>query len=216
VLKQPRELYNIQRPKKPIKKPTVFSEKEIKKIIQAITNPKHKAMIMIGYAAGLRVSEIVSLKIADIDSSRMVLYIRNAKGKKDRQVGLSEVLLPLLRLYYKQYKPKKFLFEGQLVKEYSTRSLQLMLKDAKQKAGVTKEGSMHALRHSFATHLLEGGTDLTIIQKLLGHNDIKTTLRYTHVSNKLLQNVKSPLDKLFYNLALRNFHSHLYYFANHL
>lgn len=197
VLHRPREFYTLQRPKKALKNPTVFSESEITKIIQAISNPKHRAMIMIGYAAGLRVSEIVNLKIKDIDSERMVIYIRNAKGKKDRQVSLSETLLPFLRSYYIKYKPKGYLFEGQQGGAYSTRSLQLILKEAKQKAGVKKQGSMHALRHSFATHLLEGGTDLTLIQKLLGHNDIKTTLRYTHVSKTLLQKVQSPLDKLF-------------------
>lgn len=152
---------------------------------------------MIGYAAGLRVSEIVGLKITDIDSARMVVYVRNAKGKKDRQVGLSETLLPFLRAYYVQYKPKEYLFEGQKGGPYSTRSLQLILKGAKQKAGITKQGSMHALRHSFATHLLEGGTDVTLMQKRLGHYDIKTTLRYTHVSKTLLENVQSPFDKLF-------------------
>lgn len=153
-------------------------------------------MLMIGYAAGLRVSEIINLKIKDIDSERMMLHVRNAKGKKDREVILSETLLTILRDYYKSYKPKEFLFEGQQGGAYSTRSLQLILKEAKQKAGVKKEGSIHAFRHSFATHLLEGGTDLSIIQKLLGHNDIKTTLRYTHVSKVELQKVISPLDKL--------------------
>jgi site-specific recombinase XerD len=122
---------------------------------------------------------IINIKIKDIDSERMMLHIRNAKGKKDREVILSETLLSILRDYYKSYKPKEFLFEGQQRGAYSTRSLQLILKEAKQKAGLKKEGSIHALRHSFATHLLEGGTDLIIIQKLLGHNDIKTTLGYT-------------------------------------
>ena len=138
VWQQPREVYSIQRPKKAIKNPTVFSESEITKIIQAIGNPKHKAMIMIGYAAGLQVSEIVRLKIADIDSERMVMYVRNAKGKKDRQLGLSETLLHYLRAYYIQYKPGEFLFEGQQRGPYSTRSLQLILKEAKQKAGIKK------------------------------------------------------------------------------
>ncbi len=196
VLKKPKEFYELQRPKKPIKNVTVFSENEVTKIIDAISNIKHKSMLMIGYAAGLRISEIVSLKIKDIDSERMMLHIRNAKGKKDREVILSQTLLPILRDYYKKFKPKEYLFEGQQGGAYSARSLQLIIKQAKGKAGVKKEGSIHAFRHSFATHLLEGGTDLTIIQKLLGHNDIKTTLRYTHVSNATLQKVVSPLDKL--------------------
>jgi site-specific recombinase XerD len=196
VLKKQKEFYQLQRPKKPIKNVTVFSENEVTKIISAISNIKHKAMLMIGYAAGLRISEIVNLKIKDIDSERMMLHIRNAKGKKDREVILSETLLLVLREYYKKYSPKDFLFEGQTGTQYSTRSLSLVMQQAKLKAGVKKEGSIHAFRHSFATHLLEGGTDITIIQKLLGHNDIKTTLRYTHVSNVMINKVKSPLDKL--------------------
>jgi site-specific recombinase XerD len=199
VIKKPKEFYELQRPKKPIKNVTVFSENEVTKIINAITNIKHKAMLMIGYAAGLRISEIINLKIKDIDSERMMLHIRNAKGKKDREVILSETLLNVLRVYYKQFTPKLFLFEGQTGGVYSARSLQKIISEAKTKAGVTKEGSIHALRHSFATHLMEGGTDLSIIQKLLGHNDIKTTLRYTHVSKAAIGKVKSPLDKLILN-----------------
>ncbi|HUS02333.1 MAG TPA: site-specific integrase [Chitinophagaceae bacterium] len=196
VLKKPKEIYELQRPKKPIKNVTVFSENEVTKIINAISNIKHKAMLMIGYAAGLRISEIINLKIKDIDSERMMLHIRNAKGKKDREVVLSETLLIVLRIYYKEYKPKQFLFEGQSGGAYTARSLNRIMQDAKQKAGVKKEGSIHAFRHSFATHLLEGGTDISIIQTLLGHNDIKTTLRYTHVSKASLQKVVSPLDKI--------------------
>lgn len=196
VLKRPKEIYELQRPKKPVKNVTVFSENEVTRIINAITNIKHKAMLMIGYAAGLRISEIINLKIKDIDSERMMLHIRNAKGKKDREVILSETLLTVLRDYYRLYQPKQFLFEGQTGAAYSTRSLQKIIADAKKKGGVTKEGSIHALRHSFATHLMEGGTNLSIIQKLLGHNDIKTTLRYTHVSRATLGKVISPLDKL--------------------
>lgn len=198
VLKKPGEFYELQRPKKPIKNVTVFSENEVTKIITAIINVKHKAMVMIGYAAGLRISEIISLKIKDIDSERMMLHIRNAKGKKDREVILSETLLNVLRIYYKQYTPKQYLFEGQAGGAYTSRSLNRIMQDAKEKAGVKKEGSIHAFRHSFATHLLEGGTDISIIQKLLGHNDIKTTLRYTHVSKVELQKVQSPLDKLIF------------------
>ena len=196
VLKMPRELYALQRPKKPVKNVTVFSENEVTRIINAISNIKHKAMLMIGYAAGLRISEITSIKIKDIDSERMMLHIKKAKGKKDREVILSETLLVALRKYYKAYKPKEYLFEGQAGSQYSTRSLNLIMQQAKLKAGIKKEGSIHAFRHSFATHLLEGGTDLSLIQRLLGHNDIKTTLRYTHVSKTMMQKIQSPLDKL--------------------
>lgn len=196
VLKKPKEIYEVQRPKKPIKNVTVFSENEVTRIINAITNIKHKAMLMIGYAAGLRISEIINLKIKDIDSERMMLHIKSAKGKKDREVILSERLLAELRSYYKLHKPKVFLFEGQKGSQYSTRSLNMIMQQAKLRAGVKKEGSIHAFRHSFATHLLEGGTDLSVIQRLLGHNDIKTTLRYTHVSKTMIQKIQSPLDKL--------------------
>jgi site-specific recombinase XerD len=202
VLKSPPQLYDIQRPKKPIKNVTVFSENEVARIINAISNIKHRSMIMIGYAAGLRISEIVAMKIKDVDSERMMLHVRSAKGKKDREVILSETLLIILREYFIKFKPKEYLFEGQTGNAYSTRSLQKILSEAKKRAGVKKDGSLHALRHSFATHLLENGTDLSIIQKLLGHSDIKTTLRYTHVSKAILGKVISPLDKL--NLKKEN------------
>ena len=135
----------------------------------------------------------------DIDSQRMCILIRQAKGKKDRMVTLSPVLLVMLREYWAQYKPHKdgFLFPGQEKScPYSTRSLQLVLAAAKQKAGVLKPGSIHALRHSFATHLLDKGTDVTMIMKLLGHNDLKTTLRYLHVTNRDMLQIISPLDGL--------------------
>lgn len=196
VLEMTGESYAIQRPKKPIKNVTVFSENEVTRIIDAITNIKHKAMLMIVYAAGLRISEIIHLKVANIASERMMLHIKNAKGKKDREVILSETLLSILRDYYKMYKPKQLLFEGQSGGAYSSRSLNMIMHHAKVKAGVKKEGSIHAFRHSFATHLLEGGTDISIIKQLLGHNDIRTTLRYTHVAITALQKVQSPLDKL--------------------
>jgi site-specific recombinase XerD len=156
VLKKPKGIYDLQRPKKPLKNVTVFSENEVTRIINAITNIKHKAMLMISYAAGLRISEIINLEIKDIDSERMMLHVRNAKGKKDREVILSEKLLHILRQYYILYKPKEYLFEGQQGGAYSSRSLQLALKAAKERAGVKKAGSVHAFRHSFATHLLEG------------------------------------------------------------
>jgi integrase/recombinase XerD len=196
VLHRPSMFIAFDRAKKPIKNPTVFSQNEVVRILEQITNVKHRSMLMIGYAAGLRISEIVHLKVNDIDSERMVIYIRQAKGKKDRQIVLSPVLLEQLRNYYKAYRPKDYLFEGQNGGAYSKRSLNLIMQQAKQKAGVQKAGSIHAFRHSFATHLLESGTDISIIQRLLGHNDIHTTLRYTHVANTTLAKVKSPLDDL--------------------
>ena len=196
VYSKPQEYYNVLRPKRRIQNVTVFSADEVRRILEAISNPKHCAMIMIAYAAGLRVSEIVNLRLQDVDSERMVLHIRQSKGKKDRQVMLSVQLLETLRAYYKCYTPKGYLFEGQEGGPYATRSVQKIIADAKERSGVKRTGSIHALRHSFATHLLEGGTDLRIIQSLLGHNDLKTTLRYTHVSTALISGIVSPQDKL--------------------
>jgi integrase/recombinase XerD len=196
VLHKPKMFFEIPRPKKPFKLPTVHSQNEVKKILSSSANIKHNTMLMAGYAGGLRVSEIVNLKIKDIDSERMVIHIRNAKGKKDRQVSLSPLLLKQLRIYYKQYNPKEYLFEGMNGGMYSARSLQQVFKDAKMTAGNNKAGGIHSLRHSYATHLLEQGTDIKIIQELLGHNSLRTTEKYTHVSKKLISKIESPLDKL--------------------
>lgn len=196
VKKYPPEFYDLPRPKKPLKLPAVLSLQEMTRLIQQLVNIKHRTMIMTGYAAGLRVSEIINLKTKDIDSERMMIHIHGAKGKKDRMVPLSKKLLLQLREYYIKYKPKEFLFEGQLGGQYSSRSAQQVIKEAKVKAGITKSGSMHTLRHSYATHLIESGTDIRYIQALLGHNNITTTMRYTHVSKKFLSKIESPLDKL--------------------
>ncbi len=195
VLNNPKIFIGIPRPKKRVQLPTVHSAGEVKKILKAKVNVKHQTALMAGYAGGLRVSEIVKLKLRDIDSARMVIYIRAAKGKKDRQVPLSPLLLDQLRIYYKQYKPKEYLFEG-TNGPYSARSLQQVFQDAKGIAGNKKSGGIHSLRHSYATHLLEQGTDLRYIRELLGHNSIQTTVRYTHVSIKDLSKIQSPLDKL--------------------
>lgn len=199
VLKRPRFLWEIPRPKKALQIPRFFSQDEVLQILQAVHNIKHRAMLMLCYSTGMRVSEVVSIKTANIMADRMCILVERAKGKKDRLVQLSPVLLVVLREYARQYQPDKqgYLFEGQEKgTPYSTRSLQLVLQDAKQRAGIIKQGSIHALRHSFATHLLDKGTDISIIQKLLGHNDIKTTLRYLHTTNKDLLKVVSPLDDL--------------------
>ncbi|MCU0440566.1 MAG: tyrosine-type recombinase/integrase, partial [Raineya sp.] len=143
---------------------------------------------------GLRVSEISFLKISDIDSGSMRVLIERAKGKKDRYVNLPESILEQLREYYKNYKPKKYLFEGQYGEQYSIRSIQQVFKQAMKKAKINKKIGIHSLRHSFATHLLEQGTDIRFIQELLGHQDLKTTLQYTHVSEKSIKKIKSPLD----------------------
>jgi integrase/recombinase XerD len=199
VLGREKFFWEIPRPKKKNELPKMFNQDEVAAIINSTTNKKHKAMLMLAYSAGLRVSEVVSLKTGDIDTKRMTIMIRQSKGKKDRLAGLSPVLLVMLREYAKEYKPKKngFLFEGNGKDiPYSTRSLQEVLLAAKKKAGIIKPGSIHGLRHSFATHLVDRGTDISMIQKLLGHNSIKTTLRYLHTSNKDLLKIISPLDDL--------------------
>ena len=197
VLKREKFFWNIPRPKKAIQLPKVLSKEEMIRLLKAIENIKHKTMIMLGYACGLRVSEITGLEIKDLDEDRRLLLIRKAKGKKDRIVSLSPVMLVMLREYQSKYSPEKYFFEGQYKgTAYSSRSLELIIKAAKGKAGINKTGSMHMLRHSFATHLLEKGTDVVFIQKLLGHNDLKTTLRYLHVTNKDLVNILSPIEDI--------------------
>lgn len=199
VLNKEKIFWEIPRPKKQQQNPHFFNQDEITKILKQTINIKHKTMLMLAYSTGMRVSEVTHLKVWQIDSKRMQIIIQQAKGKKDRITTLSPVLLVMLREYFIAYKPQKegYLFCGQHANEpYSSRSLQLILQAAKQRAGIIKPGSMHALRHSFATHLLDKGTDVTMIMKLLGHNDIKTTLRYLHVTNRDVLQIISPLDQL--------------------
>jgi len=176
--------------------PVVLTKDEVKAILDATENLKHRAMLSGLYSGGLRLSEIVNLKIKDIDSKRMIVSVRNAKGNKDREVMLSEKFLLLLREYYSAYTPNDWLFEGQGGRQYSPRSVQLVFKAALQKSGVKKKASVHTLRHSFATHLLENGTDIRFIQSFLGHRSIRTTQIYTHITNANKANIKSPLDDL--------------------
>lgn len=196
VLHREKFFFDIPRPKKPSILPKVISPDDIKQLFAVTTNLKHNTMLKFCYGMGLRVSEIVALKITDIDSKVMQVFIERAKGKKDRYANLPESILEQLRAYFLEYRPKKYLFEGQYGDQYSTRSAQKVFKDALKKAKINKDVGIHGLRHSFATHLLESGTDIRFIQELLGHNDIKTTLRYTQVSEKSLKNIRSPLDKL--------------------
>ncbi len=196
VLGRERFLLEIPRPKKPLKLPKVIAPADIKKMFEATSNLKHNTMLKLCYGLGLRVSEIVNLKITDIDSKSMQVFIERAKGKKDRYVNLPESILPQLRTYFIEYKPKLYLFEGQFGGQYSSRSAQQVFKNAMLKAKINKTLSIHSLRHSFATHLLEQGTDIRFIQELLGHNDIKTTLIYTQVNDKSLRKIISPLDNL--------------------
>ncbi|UFH46236.1 site-specific integrase [Flavobacterium galactosidilyticum] len=179
------EVDKIHRPKRAKLLPNVLSKEEIKLILNAHNNIKHKMMLSLIYSCGLRCSELLALQPAHIDSLRNIVLLKNSKGKKDRIVPLSSKILEMLRDYYKVYKPKTYLFEGQTIGlQYDARSLQLILKQALQKSEITKPATLHWLRHSYATHLLESGTDLRYIQELLGHNSSKTTEIYTHVSTK--------------------------------
>jgi integrase/recombinase XerD len=191
------DIEKVHRPRREKTLPNVLSKEEIKSILEAHSNIKHKAMLSMIYSCGLRRSELLNLKPTDIDSKRNIVIIRQSKGKKDRITPLSPKILELLREYYKVYKPTKYLFEGQESGSiYSEQSLQSVLKQALQKANIKKPVTLHWLRHSYATHLLESGTDLRYIQELLGHNSSKTTEIYTHVSTKSLQQIKSPFDDL--------------------
>lgn len=187
----------IERPRREHKLPNVLSKEEIKQILNAHSNIKHRAMLCLIYACGLRRGELLNLKPTDINSKRGLLIIKQAKGRKDRVTPISNKVIEMLREYYKMYKPKTWLFEGQNPGEqYSEKSLQSVLKQALEKAKIKKTVTLHWLRHSYATHLLEAGTDLRYIQELLGHKSSKTTEIYTHVSTKNLQNIKSPFDDL--------------------
>ncbi|HED38742.1 MAG TPA: hypothetical protein ENI76_10950 [Ignavibacteria bacterium] len=182
--------------KKPSILPTVLSVKEISKIIEVTKNLKHKTMLLLIYSGGLRLGELLNLKIEDIDSESMKIHVRNAKGRKDRYIMLSGNVLNLLREYYKVYKPTEYIFEGRNGGKYSPKSVQSVFKRSLIKAGIKKKATVHTLRHSFATHLLDEGTDIRYIQELLGHKRLETTQIYTHVSSYSINKIKSPADKL--------------------
>jgi integrase/recombinase XerD len=191
------EEIHIERPRKEKKLPVVLSGSEVKAIFNTITNLKHKALLSLLYSAGLRIGEAINLEINDIDSQRMLIHIKQAKGKKDRYTLLSSAFVKILRAYYIAYKPEKYLFEGQKGGKYSNTSAQKVLKNALFKADIKKKVTLHSLRHSFATHLLEKGTDIRYIQELLGHSSPKTTMIYTHVTETSLKKIKNPFDDLF-------------------
>lgn len=184
----PSKITKIPYPKAEKKLPKIIESEYLKKQIMKIDNLKHKAIIMLGFSCGLRVSEVINLKIEDIDSKRMIINIRNAKGRKDRIVVLSELMLETLRDYYKKYKPKEYMFNGQFSAIYSAKSCNQIVKKY-----IGKQYHFHLLRHSHATTMLESGVDMTLIQKLLGHNNIKTTQIYGHVSTNLLSKIKMPI-----------------------
>jgi len=190
-------LYEIKRPRKDKKLPVVLSREEVAKILSAVTNIKHKAILMLVYSAGLRVSEVVKLKPENIDSKRKLVFIKSAKGRKDRYTILSDVALKTLRQYWEKSKPKRWLFPSQDKERHiTTRTAEKIFSNGCRKANIIKNVTVHSLRHSFATHLLESGTDLRYIQELLGHKSSKTTEIYTHVSKKSIGKIVSPLDNL--------------------
>ena len=190
-------MQNIGRIKLPKHLPVVLSRDEVERMIGALHNIKHKAVVAVLYSAGLRLGECAALKVSDIDSGRMSVRVEMGKGKKDRYSILSQRALEILRNYVKIYRPKEWLFRGRdICNPIHRRSIQKIVENAGHKAGICKNIHPHTMRHSFATHLLEAGVQLQIIQQLLGHSNLKTTTIYTHVTSVMLQNVKSPFDMI--------------------
>lgn len=197
VLKQPSPIVNLPRPKGERKLPEILSRQEVLRLLEAVENPKHRAIMLLTYSAGLRLGEVVRLRVEDIDSARRLIHIRQAKGRKDRYTVLSQAALEALRVYFKQYRPDRWLFPGAKPgRHLHERTVQKVFERAREAAGIRKDVSVHTLRHSFATHLLESGTDLRYIQELLGHKSSKTTEIYTHVSERDIGRIQSPLDSL--------------------
>lgn len=197
VHQMPNRFYELERPLKRKQLPRVISKEAVFQMLERTVNLKHKCIIAMLYSAGLRRSELLNLKIRDIDSNRMTVRIENGKGRKDRFSTLSIQLLDLLRKYYKEYKPKDYLFEGQKGGQYSAESVLKVVKIAAKRANLRQSVGTHMLRHSFATHLLEDGVDLRKIQLLLGHNSLKTTEIYTHIATNFQSGIKNPLDTLY-------------------
>jgi site-specific recombinase XerD len=188
---------DLASPKAPKKLPVVLSQEEMARSLDALHNPKHRALLMTAYAAGLRLSEVARLRLEDIDTARMVLHVRQGKGHKDRDVMRSPRLLTVLREYWAIYRPRPYLFPGrQPDRPVSPRTVQMVCRRALEASGLSKHVHMHTLRHSFATHLLESGTDLRTIQVLLGHHSFSTTARYLHITTAALRSTRSPFDGL--------------------
>ncbi|WP_394801837.1 tyrosine-type recombinase/integrase [Pontibacter silvestris] len=196
LLRHEVQLNQVERPEKPERLPQVLSKQDVLRILSVTENLKHRCMLQLLYAGGLRIGEVINLKLTDVQSERNLLLIRGGKGKKDRTTLLSQKLLGSLRAYYKVYKPKVWLFEGQTGGQYTVESIRSVFRASKEKAGVKAPATPHTLRHSFATHLLEQGTDLRYIQVLLGHRSSKTTEVYTHITTHALDKIVSPLDNL--------------------
>jgi site-specific recombinase XerD len=196
VLGRKKAYYHLTRPKKEKKLPSVLSPTEVQRILENVPNLKHRCILMTLYSGGLRRSELINLKVTDIDSERMLIHIGNSKGNKDRYTLLSNTLLTMLRHYYISFKPVTWLFEGPKGRQYSATSIENIFKRALKKSGINKHATPHTLRHSFATNLLEQGVNLRYIQELLGHASSKTTEIYTRVSTRNLSQIINPLDKI--------------------
>lgn len=198
ILKRPEVVENLRNPKLPKRLPVVLSREEVLAIFQVIKSLKHKAIVATSYGTGMRIAEVSSLRKTDVDSKRMRIYIQLGKGNKDRHTILSPMLLELLRDYWTKSRPKgQWLFPGQNPQKHICPcTVSVAFKKAVKKAGIKKKATFHSLRHSFATHLLENGTDIRFVQELLGHTSIRTTVRYTHVSNAYLRTIESPWDAL--------------------
>jgi integrase/recombinase XerD len=190
------DINTIERPIKDKRLPEILSLEEVKQLLTNVKNIKHKSILSLVYACGMRIGEALALKMNAIDSARGFIHIKHAKGAKDRYVPLSDKTLVMLRLYYALYKPKTYLFEGLESQAYSQESCRKILKKAVEATNIKKHITLHTLRHSYATHLLENGTDLRYIQDILGHNSPKTTMIYTHVSQHSLKNIKNPFDDM--------------------
>lgn len=196
VCHQPNKFRYIQYCKRNRKLPIVLSVDEMERLINAATNLKHKTIICLMYSCAIRVGEVISLKIQDIDYSRQVIYIKDAKGGKDRMVPLAPELLEVLNKYLDEYKPTHYLFTGQFEPFYSERSIAQFLKTYSEKAGIEKQVNPHLLRHTGSTHMVEAGLDINILQRLLGHSSVKTTAIYTHISHNYISRIPSPLKQI--------------------
>ena len=203
TLDRPEMVPHLPYPRLKRRSPVVLSAEEVVRLLRAIGNLKHRTVAMVLYGAGLRITEALALQLRDVDSARMVLTVRHGKGDQDRQVTLSSVLLEALRVYWRAYRPSTCLFPGQKADQpLGPSTIQRAVKAAQLKAGIAKPASPHTLRHSYATHLMEAGTDLRVIQTLLGHRSLRTTAIYTHVATERVRTTRSPLDALSPEMAI--------------
>lgn len=192
----PSKIKKIPYPKSEKKLPQVLSQEEVQKMFDVCENVKHKVILALLYSCGLRVSELINLRWTNIDRSRMIINIIGGKGNKDRQVMLTETIIPLLEKYYKEYKTKTYILKGQFSEQYSSRSVGQVIKQLGEKAKLNKRVWTHQMRHNCFTHMVENGTDINLIQRLAGHNNVKTTLVYTHISHNLISKIQSPLNSI--------------------